>query len=73
MGGWVGVCGVHQGGEVPYTGIGDCLQRISREEGPAKLFSGLVPRLTRAVLSGAIQFSSYEVTKGFFSKNKQQP
>lgn len=48
-----------------YTGIIDCLQRITRDEGPAKLFSGILPRLTRAFLSGAIQFGSYEATKNF--------
>lgn len=41
---------------------------IIQEEGVGKLFSGLTPRLTRAVLSGAIQFGSYELTKGAFSQ-----
>lgn len=39
---------------------------IAQEEGVGKLFSGLTPRLTRAFLSGAIQFGSYELTKGSF-------
>lgn len=50
-------------------------QAIAREEGAGKLlFSGLAPRLARAVLSGAIQFGSYELTKGAFapSAKKQQ-
>lgn len=46
-------------------------QAIAREEGVGKLFSGLAPRLTRAVLSGAIQFGSYELTKGAFSAPKK--
>jgi hypothetical protein len=41
------------------------------EEGVAKLFSGLAPRLTRALLSGAIQFGSYELAKGAFSGTKK--
>ncbi len=45
-------------------------QAIAREEGVGKLFSGLAPRLTRALLSGAIQFGSYEFTKGAFAPKK---
>jgi hypothetical protein len=40
------------------------MTRILREEGPAALFLGLAPRVFRAVLSGALQFSTYEFTKG---------
>lgn len=40
---------------------------IVEDEGVGKLFSGLAPRLARAVLSGAIQFGSYELTKGAFA------
>lgn len=47
-------------------------QAIVREEGVGKLFSGLAPRLTRAVLSGAIQFGSYELTKGAFFAPKKK-
>lgn len=44
-------------------------REIIEEEGIGKLFSGLVPRLSRALLSGAIQFGSYELTKGAFQGN----
>jgi len=47
-----------------YSGIVDCGMRIATEEGPARLWSGVSPRLVRAVLSGAIQFGSYELVKG---------
>ena len=40
------------------------MTRILRQEGPAALFLGLAPRVFRAVLSGALQFSTYELTKG---------
>ena len=42
--------------------------RIYREEGAGSLMLGLTPRLLRAVLSGALQFSTYEFTKGKVSK-----
>jgi hypothetical protein len=37
---------------------------INREEGPSVLWAGLTPRIGKALLSGAIQFGSYELTKG---------
>jgi hypothetical protein len=43
------------------------LRSIAREEGVGVLWAGLTPRLGKAVLSGAIQFSSYELTKGSLS------
>ncbi|EKU21044.1 s-adenosylmethionine mitochondrial carrier protein, partial [Nannochloropsis gaditana CCMP526] len=49
------------------TSVWQTARKIAAEEGVAKLFSGLFPRLTRAFLSGAIQFGSYELTKGAFS------
>jgi Mitochondrial carrier protein len=42
--------------------IGDLLLKTLRED-PAALLKGTTPRIARSILSGAIQFSSYEVTK----------
>ncbi|KAM3573199.1 hypothetical protein VYU27_004802 [Nannochloropsis oceanica] len=53
--------------DVPTASVWKTARTIAAEEGVGKLFSGLVPRLTRAFLSGAIQFGSYELTKGAFS------
>jgi hypothetical protein len=39
-------------------------KEISEGEGLAAFFSGVTPRLARSVVSGAVQFSSYELTKG---------
>eukprot|EP00624_Nannochloropsis_granulata_P000986 evm.model.NODE_14381_length_13028_cov_28.153055.3 len=52
---------------VSSASVWETARTIAAEEGIGKLFSGLVPRLTRAFLSGAIQFGSYELTKGAFS------
>ncbi|CAM9210747.1 unnamed protein product, partial [Phaeothamnion confervicola] len=49
-----------------YDGIVDAVQTIVREEGPGAMFAGIAPRMARAVVSGAIQFASYEFTKGLF-------
>lgn len=54
------------GGENSSGSVVETAKIIIQEEGVGKLFSGLTPRLTRAVLSGAIQFGSYELTKGAF-------
>ncbi|KAJ1446815.1 mitochondrial carrier domain-containing protein [Pelagophyceae sp. CCMP2097] len=43
------------------------LADIVREEGLGELFAGLSPRLVRAVVSGFLQFGSYEFTKRLFS------
>jgi solute carrier family 25 S-adenosylmethionine transporter 26 len=56
-------------GGVPSASVWETARTIAAEEGVGKLFSGLVPRLTRAFLSGAIQFGSYEFTKGAFSSS----
>ncbi|KAJ8604466.1 hypothetical protein CTAYLR_000941 [Chrysophaeum taylorii] len=40
--------------------------KIAKEEGPAALFAGVTPRLLRAAVSGALQFSTYELTKRLF-------
>ena len=38
--------------------------RIYKEEGAAALMLGFTPRVVRAIASGALQFSTYEFTKG---------
>ncbi|KAG5177777.1 hypothetical protein JKP88DRAFT_169789, partial [Tribonema minus] len=43
------------------------LRKIVSEEGFPALWAGTTPRIGRSLLSGAIQFSSYEFTKGLFS------
>lgn len=54
-------------GEQDSASVLETARAIVEEEGIGKLFSGLAPRLARAVLSGAIQFGSYELTKGAFA------
>jgi len=39
---------------------------IARDEGPFALYAGVAPRLLRAVVSGGLQFGSYEFTKRLF-------
>jgi solute carrier family 25 S-adenosylmethionine transporter 26 len=39
------------------------LSKIAQEEGVAGLFAGVSPRVGKAILSGAIQFATYEETK----------
>jgi len=41
----------------------DALIRLAREEGLPGLFAGASPRVGKALLSGAIQFATYEETK----------
>lgn len=41
----------------------DGLTKIAKEEGVEALFAGSSPRIAKAVLSGAIQFATYEETK----------
>lgn len=41
----------------------DRLAKIAEEEGVSGLFAGTSPRIAKAVLSGAIQFATYEETK----------
>jgi hypothetical protein len=41
----------------------DRLACIAREEGVGALFAGSAPRVAKALLSGAIQFATYEETK----------
>lgn len=41
----------------------ESLQRVAREEGIDGLFAGVSPRIGKALISGAIQFATYEETK----------
>ena len=41
----------------------DRLMKIAKEEGIEELFAGSTPRVAKAMLSGAIQFATYEETK----------
>ena len=46
-------------------GIAETVLAIADEEGVGALYSGVVPKVARAVASGAIQFSTYEATKAW--------
>jgi hypothetical protein len=65
--------GVGGGAVVRAAGVADTVRTIAAEEGVAALYSGVTPKVLRAVLAGAIQFSTYEVTKDwagrFLAKN----
>ena len=39
------------------------MMNIRREEGVLALFAGIGPRVVRALLSGAVQFATYEITQ----------
>jgi len=44
-------------------GVLDTMRTIAAEEGSSGLYAGVVPKVVRALASGAIQFSTYEATK----------
>ena len=44
-------------------GVVDTISSIAADEGVSALYSGVVPKVARALASGAIQFSTYEATK----------
>ena len=46
----------------------DRLTTLAREEGLEGLFAGATPRVGKALLSGAIQFATYEETKQSINK-----
>lgn len=46
----------------------DTLTILAKEEGLKGLFAGATPRIGKAMLSGAIQFATYEETKESFRK-----
>jgi solute carrier family 25 S-adenosylmethionine transporter 26 len=50
----------------------EALGRLAREEGLNGLFAGAAPRVGKAILSGAIQFATYEETKQSISKMLQR-
>ena len=45
---------------------------LGREEGLRGLFAGATPRVAKAILSGAIQFATYEETKQSIARMLQQ-
>jgi hypothetical protein len=51
------------GGDVAGPSYVDRLAGIAREEGLGALFAGSWPRVAKALLSGAVQFATYEETK----------
>lgn len=51
------------GSVLKYTGLMDCLVKVSREEGMGALYKGLVPRVVNIALGGAIFFGAYEAVK----------
>lgn len=46
----------------------DTLIALAKDEGLNGLFAGATPRVGKAILSGAIQFATYEETKQLFAK-----
>jgi hypothetical protein len=61
------------GGAGGKAGVVGTVRTIAAEEGVAALYAGVTPKVLRAVLAGAIQFSTYETTKDwaerFLAKN----
>lgn len=59
--------------ELSYLGT---LAEIAQKEGATGLFAGCTPRVGKAALSGAVQFGTYEITRGsmwrYFSSRQQQ-
>ena len=49
------------------TGVVDTVRTIAVTEGVGALYSGVTPKVARALASGAIQFSTYEATKEWAS------
>lgn len=49
----------------------DTLIALAKEEGLNGLFAGATPRVGKAIVSGAIQFATYEETKQLFAKHFQ--
>ena len=54
------------------TSIPAAIRAIADAEGINALWAGVTPRLLRAVVSGGLQFGSYEFTKRFFLHQQQQ-
>jgi len=57
----------------PSAGVVGTVRTIVAEEGVDALYAGVVPKVARALCSGAIQFSTYEATKrwavGFLARS----
>ena len=57
----------------PSGGVVGTVRTIVAEEGVSALYTGVAPKVARALCSGAIQFSTYEATKrwavGFLTRN----
>lgn len=54
------------------TGYVDSLVALARDEGTAGLLAGWAPRVGKALLSGAIQFATYEETKQMMAQLLQR-
>eukprot|EP00640_Fibrocapsa_japonica_P001522 CAMPEP_0113944748 /NCGR_PEP_ID=MMETSP1339-20121228/36407_1 /TAXON_ID=94617 /ORGANISM="Fibrocapsa japonica" /LENGTH=392 /DNA_ID=CAMNT_0000950057 /DNA_START=130 /DNA_END=1308 /DNA_ORIENTATION=+ /assembly_acc=CAM_ASM_000762 len=52
-----------------YNDVAQTFNKITNEEGFQALFAGLTPRVGKALLSGAIQFGSYEIVKNLFGES----
>ena len=48
------------GAESRYKNSADCLMKVVRQEGVARLWGGTTPRLARLMFSGGIVFAVYE-------------
>lgn len=59
-------------GEVAKKNYVQSLITLGREEGLRGLFAGATPRVAKAILSGAIQFATYEETKQSIARMLQQ-
>ena len=63
-------------GKTPAPSYLESLTKIAKEEGVKGLFAGVSPRVGKAILSGAIQFATYEETKqviaNSFQRNKSK-
>ena len=60
--------GVKLSEEEKTKGYIESLVALGREEGVSGLFAGATPRAGKAILSGAVQFATYEETKQSMSK-----
>ncbi|EDQ90600.1 uncharacterized protein MONBRDRAFT_18424 [Monosiga brevicollis MX1] len=56
-----------------YTGVGNALVRVAREEGIATLWRGCVPTVARAMVLNATQLASYSEAKQAIQSNYQVP
>lgn len=65
--------GDDQSGErkIPAPSYLESLTKIAKEEGVKGLFAGVSPRVGKAILSGAIQFATYEETKQVIANSFQ--